>query len=503
MSPSSSASRLVPSGVLWPFALVTLLFALWGFANDVTNPLVKAFQDVFLISSAQSSLVQTAFYGGYATMALPAALFIRRYSYKAGIMVGLCLYATGAFIAIPAAASVNFNLFLVALYVLTFGLAFLETTANPYILSMGPGETATRRLNLAQAFNPIGSLTGMTIASFFILSNLEVEDFRAEVGAFQAQAQFSESVVTEEISSLEKWMVAEEAARAADPSRISFRDLPYDTALAEGLTAFRAGEISEFRGRSFDEMQREDLRIIRTPYVVIGLVVMGVLVVFALTRMPDTATPVEARLAFFPTLRILLRNRRYREGVIAQGFYVGAQIMCWTFIIHYATSILGMSAARAQNHNIVAMVIFCLSRFICTFVLKFFSPGKLLFALSLAAVALLLGVIFLPGLVGLYCLIGVSACMSLMFPTIYGIALDGMDDEAKIGSAGLIFAIVGGALMPPLQGAIIDLGGRSGLILGLPAASVSFVLPLFCFLVIALYGWRTFRIHHERAESLG
>lgn len=502
MSSSPSAYRLVPPGILWPFALVTLLFALWGFANDVTNPLVKAFQDVFLISSAQSSLVQTAFYGGYATMALPAALFIRRYSYKAGIMVGLCLYATGAFIAIPAAASVNFNLFLVALYVLTFGLAFLETTANPYILSMGPAETATRRLNLAQAFNPIGSLTGMTVASFLILSNLQVEEFRAEVGQFQAGPEMSERVGVGELSPLQEWMIAEEAARVLEPDGIAFRELPYDAALAEGLSAFRAGEISEFRGRTFGEMQREDLRVIRTPYVVIGVVVIGVALLFLLTRMPDTATPAQERLAFFPTLRILLRNARYREGVIAQGFYVGAQIMCWTFIIHYATSILGMSAARAQNHNIVAMVIFCLSRFICTFILKFFSPGKLLFTLAVAAMVLVMGVIFLPGIIGLYCLIGVSACMSLMFPTIYGIALDGMGDEAKIGSAGLIFAIVGGALMPPLQGAIIDLGGPTGLILGLPAVSVSFVLPLFCFLVIALYGWRTFRIHHEQAERL-
>ena len=174
------SSPVIPRKFLLSFILVTTLFALWGFANDITNPLVAAFKDVFVINNAQSSWVQMAFYGGYGTMAIPAALFIRRYSYKAGILLGLALYATGALICVPAASMASFNLFLAALYILTFGLAFLETTANPYILSMGPAETATRRLNLAQAFNPIGSLSGMTVASIFILSNLQVEQFRTD-----------------------------------------------------------------------------------------------------------------------------------------------------------------------------------------------------------------------------------------------------------------------------------------------------------------------------------
>jgi len=171
---------VIPAEIFLPFALVTTLFALWGFANDVTNPLVKAFQEIFLISTQQSSLVQTAFYGGYATMALPAAIFIRRFSYKAGILVGLGLYATGALLFIPASAMMQFWLFLLALYILTFGLAFLETTANPYVLAMGPASTATRRLNFAQAFNPIGSLIGMVVASQIVLASLGVKEFRAE-----------------------------------------------------------------------------------------------------------------------------------------------------------------------------------------------------------------------------------------------------------------------------------------------------------------------------------
>ena len=188
---------IIPRKYLFSFILVTTLFSLWGFANDVTNPLVAVFKDVFVISNAQSTWVQMAFYGGYATMALPAAIFIRRFSYKSGIIVGLALYALGALLSIPAAAGANFNLFIIALYILTFGLAFLETTANPYILSMGPAETATRRLNLAQAFNPIGSLTGMFIAGTVILSSIQVEDFKNDVNGYAADMQTAEVIQSE------------------------------------------------------------------------------------------------------------------------------------------------------------------------------------------------------------------------------------------------------------------------------------------------------------------
>lgn len=490
---SAASIRLLPAGMLLPFILVTSLFALWGFANDITNPLVKAFKDIFVISNAQSSLVQTAFYGGYATMALPAAIFIRRFSYKAGILVGLALYALGAFIAIPAAAGANFNLFLVALYVLTFGLAFLETTANPYILSMGPAETATRRLNLAQAFNPIGSLSGMVVASFFILGSLQVEDIRSDVSAHVEAVQAGEPA-----AGVDPDLTDYLTARAGTSEAIAEAGDLFSSTLAD----FQTGALTQHDGRSFAEMQQHDLTIIRTPYVVIGLIVVAMMIVFFVTKMPDTGGDREKSLNLGPVFKRLIVNKRYVEGVIAQAFYVGAQIMCWTFIIHYATTNLGLSAASAQNYNILAMGIFCVSRFICTFILRFFSPGKLLFALSIAAGIATLGAIFAPGFAGLYSLIAISACMSLMFPTIYGIALDGMGDDAKLASAGLIFAIVGGALMPPLQGTLIDLGGPDGILFGLPAVSASFVLPLLCFVVIATYGWRTFTIHHERAEAV-
>jgi len=513
---------VVPREILWPFALVTLLFALWGFANDVTNPLVKAFKDVFIISNAQSSLVQFAFYGGYATMALPAALFIRRFSYKSGILVGLALYATGAMLSIPAASLAHFNLFLVALYVLTFGLAFLETTANPYVLSMGPAPTATRRLNLAQSFNPMGSLTGMAVAILVILSNLFVQDFRDDVAKYRAQlaAMVRPSVQTAVSDdaidpALKAWLDQEQAKRnpplpaeefekakkgqlKLDFEKDSLADIPYDEVLTRALKAYKAGEIQKYRGYTHAQFQDHDLKIVRKPYVGIGLVVLVVLVVFLVNRhMPETANH-DKQLHLAATFKMLFRNWQYLEGVVAQTFYVGAQIMCWTFIIHYATELLGFSLAKAQTYNVVAMVIFVTSRFICTFLLKYFSPGRLLMTLAIGGILLTAGTIFIHGIFGLYCLVGISACMSLMFPTIYGIALHGMGEEAKVASAGLIFAIVGGALMPPLQGRIIDMVNQSGGWMGLEGERVSFVLPLICFVVIALYGFRTFVVHkHE------
>jgi FHS family L-fucose permease-like MFS transporter len=396
----------VPAKYILPFIMVTSLFALWGFANDITNPLVKAFRDIFQISNAQSSLVQFAFYGGYATMAIPAAIFIRKYTYKSGIILGLALYATGAMLTVPASLMESFNMFLLGFYVLTFGLAFLETTANPYILSMGPEETATRRLNFAQAFNPLGSLTGMFVAMFYIQKE---------------------------------------------------------------LTGHRAN----------------DLEVVRTPYTVIGVVVLCVMVAFLLVKMPKQGDAT-GDVRFVPTAARLLRNPNYVEGVLAQAFYVGAQIMCWTFIFHYAEDSLGMPADVASKYNIAAMIIFCSSRFICTYLLKFINPGKLLMLLAMGGIATTMGAIFLQGLPGLYSLVAISACMSLMFPTIYGIALKGLGEDAKLGSAGLIFAIVGGALMPPLQGILIDFGQ----VFGMSATRFSFFLPVVCFMVIAAYGFR-------------
>ena len=413
-------SKLVEKKYLVPFIIVTSLFALWGFANDITNPLVAAFRTIMEISNAKAALIQLAFYGGYATMAIPAALFVRKYSYKKAIILGLALYAIGALLFIPAAAFEMFGFFLASLYILTFGLAFLETTANPYILSMGSVDTSTRRLNLAQSFNPLGSIFGMFIAANVILASLQSD---------------SGNVVFETLS------LAEKAA-----------------------------------------IRTHDLAVIRNPYVVLGLVVIAMIVLFVVAKMPNTRSenPQSSVRASF---KRLFNTSLYRQGVIAQVFYVGVQIMCWTFIIHYAER-LGLSKAEAQRYNMVAMGLFILFRFVSTFLMRFFNSRRLLMAFAIGGMLTIAGAIFIQGMGGLYCLIATSAFMSLMFPTIYGISLEGIGEDATLGAAGLVMAIVGGALMPPLQGMIIDLES----ILGMPAVNFSFVLPFICFLVIARFG---------------
>ena len=424
---------LIEKKHLVTFILITTLFALWGFANDITNPMVAAFQTVMEIPASQASMIQFAFYGGYFTMAIPAALFIRRYSYKKGILLGLGLYAIGAFLFYPAAACQSFVFFCFSLYILTFGLAFLETTANPFILSLGARETSTRRLNLAQAFNPMGSLLGMTVASQWILPALYSD------------------------------------RRDADGELLF-------SALSEAEKA---------------QIRLHDLAVIRDPYVMLGLVVMLVFLLIALRKMPSTALSASSGSSMRETLQRLWRNPIYVEGVVAQAFYVGAQIMVWTFIIHYAER-LGLDKAAAQRCNIIAMVLFLLSRFFGTFLMRYVNSRLLLAAFGACAAMLTLGTVLLEDMRGLYCLMGVSAFMSLMFPTIYGIALERVDErDTTLGAAFLVMAIVGGALMPPLQGWVID----QGTLMGHPAVNVSFMLPLVCFLVVLAYG---LHVHRKR-----
>ena len=414
-----------------PFILITSCFALWGFANDITNPMVKAFSKIFRMSATDGALVQVAFYGGYFAMAFPAAMFIRRYSYKAGVLVGLGLYALGALLFYPAKMTGEYYPFLAAYFILTCGLSFLETSSNPYILSMGTEETATRRLNLAQSFNPMGSLLGMFVAMNFIQAKLN----------------------------------------------------PLDTAARAQLD-----------DAQFEAVKESDLSVLIAPYLAIGIVIFAMFMLILIKKMPHNGDK-NHDINFVPTLRRIFSLPHYREGVIAQFFYVGVQIMCWTFIIQYGTPILmadGMTEQAAevmsQQYNIIAMVIFCCSRFICTFLLRYINTGQLLMILAIAGSALVCGVIFMHNIYGLYCLVGVSACMSLMFPTIYGIALTGLGDDAKFGAAGLIMSILGGSVLPPLQASIIDRGE----LFGMPAVNVSFVLPFISFVVIAIYGQRTY-----------
>lgn len=426
----NSKKVLVERKYLVPFIIITSLFALWGFANDITNPMVAAFQTVMEISATKASMVQFAFYGGYATMAVPAALFIRKYSYKSGIMLGLSLYAVGAFLFIPAAAYQQFSFFCISLYILTFGLAFLETTANPFILSLGSKETSTRRLNFAQTFNPLGSLSGMAVASLIVLPNL------------QSDARDAAGNIT---------FFAKSAAEKAD-------------------------------------IRLHDLAVIRDPYVAIGLVVLLMLVIVTLMKLPKSASH-QNKERVSVTLDHLIHNSSYREGVVTQMFYIAAQIMVWTFIIQYADNI-GIDKATAQNYNIAAMIMFFCGRFISTMLMKYMNSRLLLSIFAIGATLCTIGTIAIVGKPGLYCLVGISIFMSLMFPTIYGVALENVaPEDASLGAAFLVMAIVGGAIMPPLQGMVID----QGTILGHPAVNVSFALPLICFLVVFTYGVRQYR----------
>lgn len=414
---------------LIPFILVTSCFALWGFANDITNPMVKAFSKIFRMSVTDGALVQVAFYGGYFAMAFPAAMFIQKYSYKAGILMGLALYAVGAIAFIPARYTGSYYPFLLAYFVLTCGLSFLETSANPFILSMGNEQTATRRLNLAQSFNPMGSLLGMYVAMNFIQAKLNP-------------------------------MASDERSSLSD--------------------------------EEFEIMKMADLDVLITPYVAIGLVTLFMFIVIALYKMPKSHS--DNHDSPIAIIRRIFSIQHYREGVIAQFFYMGAQIMCWTFIIQYGTRLFvdqGMDEQSAevlsQQYNIIAMILFCTSRFVCTFLMRYVNPGTLLMTLAICGGILTLGVVGLQSIWGLYCLVGISACMSLMFPTIYGLSLKGLGNDAKYGAAGLIMAILGGSVMPPVQALVIDLGT----ICGFPAVNLSFFLTLICFIVVAIYGYRS------------
>lgn len=430
---------VVPASLTLPFILITICFPLWGFANDITNPMVSSFKTILLTPNWQSALVQMAFYGGYFAMAFPAALFIKRFSYKSGILMGLGLYAVGGLLFIPASYMGVFAPFIVAYFILTCGLSFLETSANPYILSMGPESTATQRLNLAQAFNPLGSLLGMFTAKQFILDRINPAEF-------------------------------DERAQLAVTDPVAFQAIT-----------------------------NADLSIIRNPYVVLGIVIMVFFVIIALVKMPKPGQ--EHKIHFMDSVRRLMNRKRYTEGVITQFFYVGAQILCWTFIIQYGESI-GLTKAQAQGYNMVAMILFVSNRFIATALMRYFRPGKLLMYYGIFAVTCTVGAIVLPGKAGLFSLVGISAGMSLMFPTIYGIALKGVGEDSKFGAAGLIMSIVGGSVLPPLQALVFDLGGpgyNDINILGMNEVRISFVIPLFCLLVVTYYGRRT-ELVHDRKE---
>ena len=381
-----------------PFALVTSMFLLWGLANNMTDTLLAAFKRIMSMSDTQTSLIQFAFYGSYFCFALPAALFIRRRSFKSGIILGLLLYAAGAMLFLPAARVASYGFYLVAIYVMAGGCSVLETTANPYVMSMGDPRTATRRLNIAQSFNPVGSILGILMSKYFILDDIS-------------------------------------------------------------------------------------LYSISGTYAALGLVLLGILVVMLFARMPsgkddDRSDSVGA------SFRRLLSNRLYRRGVVAQFFYVGAQIGVWSFTIRLVMQETGRLEAAASSIYLISIIGHCLSRFIYTGLMRWFSPSRLLTFGGVMSALLSLTVVLSAG-TGWLCitsLVLISSFMSLMFPTIYGIALGGImrgdhPADSKIGASGLIMSILGGALLTPLQGMVSDHTN----------IYTSYAVPAFCFVVVTAY----------------
>ena len=426
----SRASRvpLITSQGIWPFILLSSCFAWWGIANNMTDPLVQAFIGIFDgLTTFQSSLIQFAFYGAYFALAIPGSIIARKFGYKVGVLTGLGIYTLGCFLFFPAAMAQQFIPFLIAFYVLAAGLSILETNANPYVLSIGPEASATRRLNLAQSFNPVGSIIGTLLAQILILAKLEnLETLAAD--ATPAQAEL---------------------------------------------------------------LMDQQLTIVITPYIIIGVILIAVWILIALTRMPYVAE-TETKVNFRVTTRRLLGNTNYVFAVVAQFFYVGAQISVWTFTVFYVPDQLGISGSEAlRTFHLPALIAFGVFRFISTAVMGRIQPNHVLLFMAIAAIFFTLVVIFAGGMAGSIALVCISACMSLMFPTIFGLGSRGLGEDRKMGGAGLIMAILGGALLTPLQGLLVDL----------TTVSVSYSIPLICFSVIALYALYTVRVPVPGSEA--
>lgn len=396
------------------FALIASLFFLWGMANNMNDTLLAAFKRIMSMSDFQSSLVQFAFYGAYFCFALPAAIFISKYSYKSGIILGLSLYACGTFLFYPAGNMSSYPFFLFAIYVMAAGCAILETTANPYILSLGASENATRRLNIAQTLNPLGAIVGIFISRHFILSELNT---------------------------------------ASATERSSMSQVALDT------------------------MMHQELNSVSETYVYIGFALIVILLIILCVRMPAGRDNTH-KMMLGKVFSQLWRNSMWRYGVIAQFFYVGVQTGVWSFTIRLAMQELGLMENAASLIFLYSIIAFTLFRFIFTWIMKYIRPERLLIFASVAAIACTIGVILTNGLTSVVFLILISAWMSLMFPTIYGVALEGLEgEEAKLGASGLIMAILGGALITPLQAWISDLSGVSN----------SFIVPLACFAIVLTY----------------
>jgi len=412
----TKSNELIQKGQIVLFVIITSLFFAWGLAANMTDTLLAAFKRIMSMSDYQTTFVQYAFYGSYFFFALPAALLITRFSYKIGILIGLATYIVGALMFFPASKTMVYGHFLLALYVLAAGLAFLETSANPFIYKLGPEETATRRLNLAQSFNPIGAIFGVLLSKFFILSNLNEAD-------------------------------------------------------AEARSLMSAAEL--------EAIQSQELAGVMGPYVGVAIVLILLWILIAVRAFPENISK-EASVRPVSSLKRLIKKPNYVGAVFAQFIYVGAQVCVWSFTIRYTMANLDVNEASAASYYTAALVAFLFSRFVCTWAMGYIKPVKLLTILAILAALLTGFAANSHSIAGVYALIAVSACMSLMFPTIYGIGLKGLGEDAKIGAAGLVMAIIGGAVITGIQGRVSDLTG---------SMHASFYVPMVCFLIIALYAF--------------
>lgn len=422
----TSQNKSTKSGLKAPllaFVLITSLFFLWGLAHNLTDTLLAAFKRIMSLTDFQTSWIQIAFYGSYFSLAIPAAIFIKKFSYKSGVLLGLGMYATGALLFYPASISLQYGFFLIALYILAGGLTVLETTANPYIIAMGDEATGTRRLNLAQSFNPLGSISGVVISKFYILSQLDLSS---------------------------------------------------------------AKERAEMTAQELSKIQEAELDAVMGPYVAVGILLLVLGIVIYFTKMPKVSTE-ETKINFWPTVKRLVKNKNYVFGVVAQFFYVGAQICVWSFIIRYVMEELNVVEAEASSYYIASLILFTLFRFINTSLMSWFKPADLLALSSLLGIMSTFLVITGSGYVGVIALVAISGFMSLMFPTIFGLASEGLGKDTKLGSSGLIMAIGGGAALPAVMGLISDYTG---------SIHIAYWVPLLCFIVVMLYG-----LYHKK-ESL-
>src|SRR3954466_4986193 len=410
-------SGLVYPGLAVPFALLVTCFAAWGSAANLTDVLVGVFRHIFSMSNFQSALVQFAYYGAYFSLAIPAALINKRFGYKTGVLTGLGLATVGGLLFIPASLLLQYGFFLIALFVLAAGLSILETSANPFVIAMGPEASATQRLNLAQAFNPVGANIGVLLGAVLILPNITPESEKAS-------------------------MTSEQLARA----------------------------------------QESDLSLVLKPYTGIALVLLLIWILIALKKIdvPDEHADFgvhEREERRGGALGRLWHNRHYRYGVVAQFLNVGAQVCTWTFTIQYAQDVVGVPTRYSGWYLQASLILFLIARFVMVYLLGIFRPTKLLFAMAALGVVLCLVAVFAQSMVGLIAVVGISVSLSLMFPTIYGVALQGMGKDTKFGAAGLVMAILGGALMPLVHGKVMDTFG----------ANFAYIVPLLCLGGVACY----------------